>query len=149
MILLLFILYGLMFMGADIVAISLMPLRSLNIPYPNWWNYIHVIVPGVAAILGLAMFRRSPWVGALVVILLSQALIGLVPSAVDRRVATIRMGDYRNDWSFLDRVRERVDFKVFARSSGGVMEVFVAPQNEQRAREELARLNLLVKPSGE
>jgi hypothetical protein len=80
---------GAVIMAADFTAITLRPLRVLQIPYPGWMDYAQFLVPGACAVVWLASLRKWPNAGAVVAVLLCSTLVPLIPRYAESRVARV------------------------------------------------------------
>jgi len=132
-------------MGAGLTAISLGPLRTLQIPYPRAMEYAHVIIPGACMVLWLATIRWWPRLGAITTIVLCFTLIGRIPAYAEHRISRLPVRRWLES-AELKQLELNTGFKVSEQGTRDGTFVLVAPQHEQQAHAELATLGLL--PSG-
>ena len=133
---------GAMFMAADFTAITLGPLKVLQIAYPRWMDYSHFLIPVACAIVWLLSLRKWPNAGAIVAILLCFTLLSLIPRFAESRVAKVPVTRWI-DSNDLKSIETMVGVPVTEQGSREGTFVIVAPSNEQRVRAELVRLKLL------
>lgn len=133
---------GAMIMAADFTAITLRPLKTLQIPYLKLMDYSHFIFPGCCAVLWLMTLRKWPNAGAIVAVLLCFTLVSYIPRYAESRVAKVPVTRWieSND---LKSIETTLGVPLFERGSREGNFVIVAPENEQRVRAELVRLQLL------
>jgi hypothetical protein len=137
-----------MIMAADFTAITLRPLKALQIPYPRWVDHSHLLIPAACAVLWLASLRKWPNAGAIVSVVLCFMLVGRIPRYADSLVAKVPVTRWLepND---LKSIESRLGVPVFEQGSREGTFVIVAPANEQRLRAELVRMQLLRYPAAE
>jgi len=140
--------FGAMFIAADFTAIKLRPLEALQIPYPKVMDYSHFLIPAACAILWLVSLRKWPNAGAIVAVVLCFTLVSLIPGYAESRVAKVPVTRWIES-SEMKAIETRVGVPVFEEGSREGTFVLVAPENEQRLRAELARLQLLRCPAAE
>lgn len=133
---------AMMIMGADICAVSLLPLKALRMPYPGVLDHAFWLMPAACALLWLVLRRRWPVAGPAVALGLCVLLIALVPHYVDRRVARVpvRHGIASDT---LTTMEARMGFAVSEQASSEGTMLLVARQHEPALRTELDRLGLL------
>jgi hypothetical protein len=140
--------FGAMMMGADFTAITLMPLKALQIPYPRWMDYSHFLIPGGCTIVWLVSLWKWPNAGAIVAVLSCFTILPLIPRHAESLVAKVPVVRWI-DSSDLKSIENRLDIPIFERGSRDGEFVIVAPANVQRVRAELARLHLLAGAASE
>ncbi len=134
------VLIGSVGMGADIVSLSLRPLWNLNIQFPTILSVIHWVVPALAVVIWLLLWRRFPYLSALFVVLscvlMLQGVIWYADSRLDR-VPTTR---------FLTTMEQQhLSFPIFQQGDSEGEAIFIekSPARLQQLTEELRRLNVL------
>lgn len=138
---------GAVMIGADFAAISLAPLKTLQIPYPKFMGYLHLIVPAGCVVLWLISLRWWPNAGSIVAVLLCFWLIGLIEPYAQSRVTKVPVAKFI-ETSKQESIEQRLGFRIFQHGSSEGTFIIVAPENEQKVREELSSLGLLVHPAG-
>jgi hypothetical protein len=133
---------GAMIMAADIAAVALRPLKALQIPYLKWMDYSPFIFPGACAVLWLLTARKWGNAGGVVAVLLCFALVSFIPRYAESRVAKLQVTHWI-DSDDLKSIETRLGVPVFEQGSREGTFVVVAPENEQRVRAELIRLQIL------
>jgi hypothetical protein len=133
---------GAMFMAADFTALTLAPLKVLQIPYPRWMAYFHFLIPGACAIVWLLSLRKWPNAGAIVAVLLCFTLMPLILQFAESRVVKVPVTRWI-ELNELKSIEGTVGVPITEQGSRDGTFVIVAPSNEQRVRAELARLKLL------
>jgi len=141
-------LLGAMIMAADVAAVTLRPLKELQIPYWKWMDYSAFIFPGACAVLWLATLRKWPNAGGVVAVLLCFALVSFIPWYAEGRVAKLPVTRWMEP-DDLKSIETRLGVPVFERGSHEGTFVVVAPENEVRVRAELVRLKLLARPAAD
>lgn len=137
---------GAMMIGADFAAILFAPLKALQIPYPRWLEYFHLIVPAACGLLWLVSLRWWPHAGSVVLVLVCFWLTGLIPPYAEGKVANVPIVKWIEP-SQLDAIELRLSIRALQRGSGGGTFILVAPENEQKLRTEPVSLGLLVHAS--
>jgi hypothetical protein len=137
---------GWMIMGADICAVSLLPLKALRIPYPALLDHAPWLIPAACALLWLALRPRWPVAGAAVALVLCILLMVQVPRYVDHyikdRVARVPVRhEIASD--VLKAMEIRTGFPVLEQGSSEGTMLLVARPQEPALRAELDRLGLL------
>lgn len=133
---------GAMIMAADFTAITLGPLKVLQIPYPKWMDYSPFLIPVACAVVWPVSLRKWPNAAPIVAVLLCFTLVLLIPRYAEGRVAKLRVTRWI-DSNDLKSIEDRLGIPVFEQGSREGTFVIVAPANEHRVRAELARLQLL------
>lgn len=131
-----------MIIAADFTAITLRPLKALQIPYLTWMDYSHFLIPGGSGVLWLTLKRKWPNAGAAVAVVLCFVLVGLIPRYAESRIAKVRVNRWI-DQAELRSIEATVGVPVFERGTREGTFVLVAPAHEQRLRAELAKLQRL------
>lgn len=140
--------FGAMIMAADFTAITLRPLKALQIPYLTLMDHAHFIFPGACAVLWLVTLRKWPNAGAVVAVLLCFTLVSFIPRYAENRVAKVPVTRWieSND---LKSIGRRLGMPLFEQGSREGVFVIVAPENEEQVRAELIRLQLYRGPAAE
>jgi hypothetical protein len=146
-----FVSVGLFVMGADIIPLSLRPLRYLGIAYPAPLDYTYVIAPVVGLAIWLALRRRRPLLAGVAGWLVASVTISAVMGWADRqptKVRVVRWIDPTIDSADVHSVEARLGFKIYETGTGEGNELWVRPENAAAVTAEAKRLGILDDGSG-
>ena len=130
-------------MAADLFAISLRPLRVLQIPYPKAMDYAHFIIPGFCALIWLATVRKWPNASSIASVVLCLVLLVQIPAYAERQIVHIPTSRFLTSQE-REALKARITFPIFEQnSSGRGNEVFVSPANEALVKVELQQIGVL------
>jgi hypothetical protein len=134
------LLAGMGVMGADLVPLSLRPLKYLGIGFPAVLGYTHIIVPGAMLLSWLVIRHRFPITAGVASVIVCAIAISAVPKWADRQVDQIT----NNRWIDGDQLRSlesRIGFKVWEQggSSGVQLSIAKVPGHVDLLTAELKR----------
>jgi hypothetical protein len=129
---------SLIFMGADIVPLSLRPLDHLGIPYPHILRYTHVIAP-IAALVLWIVFRRST-LAAIVAFLFAILGITSVAQWADSRPIKIPV----THWIDSHEWQKKLGFNIWEQGDAHGTAVWVdrTPGRANLVREEAKKMGV-------
>jgi hypothetical protein len=156
-VLLMFYLFGMVFIGDDLVAIALMRLGHLGISYPPILRHASVIAPPACAALWLGLafcVSRCKWrwravfaiVSAVLVFWLCVTVIGFVPRYAESRVRRVPI--VRELTQAQSRLlKSRVSFPILETADWRGREIWIANREDcaERLKQELRELGLLAR----
>lgn len=133
---------ALIFMGADIIPLSLRPLDYLGMPYPHILRYTHFIAPVAALILWL-MLKRSIVV-SIIALLLAVYSMTSVAHWADSQPIKIPVRRW-TDSGELKAWEKKLGFKVWEQggnSNGTNLWVDQTPGRADQIRDEVKRMGI-------
>jgi hypothetical protein len=134
---------AIVFMGADIIYLSLRPLKYLGIWFPPVLEYTHFIAPLFACGVWIVFHRRWPWLSVLAAYLFGCSTIGGAAYWADHQVDKVKITTFitSND---IDSLQSRLGFKVWEQGdySGTTLSIARVPAHTFQLTAETKRMGI-------
>lgn len=140
------VLVAIVFMGGDIIPLTLRPLKYLGISFPKILQYTHLIAPALALVLGIVLRRFWPNGATMVCVVLCILCAVAVSSAArwaDQQVEKVKITKCI-DGNDIPPLEARLGFKVWetGNSSGTELWIDRTPGHALQLTDEAKRMGI-------
>jgi hypothetical protein len=118
--------FALVFMGGDIVPLSLRPLDYLGVTYPAVLGYTHLIAPAITFAMWAVFTRWQPnlsEIAAFVAMILCSVAIAAVPRWADQQIDKVKVTTWMDD---ISKLEGRLRFKIWEEGNSNGTELVIA-----------------------